>query len=78
MDNTRKRPVQHQISEESPGGSLEDDSPSQPAARNTKPPKSLEPETSMYSIYTLQFKLQAIQDVQASDIVTVAKNSKLL
>lgn len=76
-DNTRKRPVQQQIGEECPGDSSEDDSPSQPAARNTKPRKNLPGARGRYSVYTLQFKLQAIRDVQSSDVVTVAKKLKL-
>lgn len=44
---------------------------------NTKPPEKLSRARGRYSIYTLHFKLQAIRNVQASDVATAAKKLKL-
>ena len=76
--STGKRPVQQCKRKESPGDSSEDDSLSQPAARNiSKPPVKLSIARGRYFVYTLQFKLKAIPDVQALYVATVANKLKL-
>ena len=64
-------------SAESPAESSEEDSSSQITQRKSKPPEKRSRAWGRYSAYTLQFKLQAIRNVQASDATTVAKKLKL-
>ena len=70
-----KRPVQ-KTSAESPAESSEEDS-FQTKQRKSKPPEKMSRAQGRYSVYNLQFKLQAIRDVQASDTATVAKKLNL-
>ena len=73
---SRKRPMQ-KTSAESPAELSEEDSSSLTTQRKSKPPEKMSRVRGRYSAYTLQFKLQAIRDVQASDVTTVAKKLKL-